>query len=491
MLVVFLSHQWKAFWRSKNRGLSIAAQIFLGLAVLYLLALAILAGIGMELIITKLFPDTDVFYVFNGFILYYFAIDFLMRLQLQELPTLSITPYLHLKITRQKIVTFLNIRSLFSAFNILPLFIFIPFCSTSIAQVYDPFVAFMYVLSIISICLLNNYMAMYIKRLINVNIKIIMIVVAVLAALALLEYFKIFSLTAISNRVFDFISLYPISALTFTIAALSIYILNSNYLRNHLYTEELSTEREKKTSTDYPFLDRYGAAGVLAALELKLILRHKRTRSAVIMSLFFMLYGFVFYKIPHIEQGNLHMVIFAAVFMTGSSISIYGQFMFGWQAAHFDGLMASKLDLKTFLQAKFLLFTAVSSAVTLIISFYAFISWKILFIQLAAYLYNIGIGSVIILFFATRNYRAIDLSKTATFNYQGVSASQFILLIPYLLAPYIFYLPFSWTGHPYWGIACIGISGLAALFCRSLWIRMLLKALNKRRYKIAEGFRAR
>lgn len=491
MITVFLNHQWKAFWRSRNKGVSIAAQIFLGFAILYLLVLSLAVGFGMELIIGKLLPGKDVFYVFNGFILYYFAVDFLMRLQLQELPTLSIVPYLHLNIPRQKIVNFLNIRCLFSAFNILPLFIFIPFCSTAIADVYSPSASVMYIVAIVSLCVFNNYTAMYIKRLTTISVKAIVLVVIMIVGIALLEYFKILSIAGMSNRIFGFLALHPATGFTFVIAAIVMFGVNSLYLRNNMYTEELGTAEVKKISTDYPFLDRFGAVGVLAALELKLIFRHKRSRSAMIMSLFFMLYGFLFYKKPLIDSNEINMMIFASVFMTGSSISIYGQFMFGWQAAHFDGLLANKTNLKDFIKAKFLLFTATSTIVTLLISFYGLISWKILFIQIAAYLYNIGIGTVIVLFFATRNTKAIDLSKGSTFNYQGVSAAQFILLIPYFLVPYLFYLPFSITGHAYWGVACMALAGLGGVLARGYCISFLLKALNKRRYKIAEGFRER
>ena len=294
-----------------------------------------------------------------------------------------------------------------------------------------------------------------------------------------------------SNRIFGFLALHPVTGFAFAIAAIAMFAVNSLYLRNNMYTEELGTPGVTKISTDYPFLDRFGAVGVLVALELKLIFRHKRSRSAMIMSLFFMLYGFLFYKKPLIDNDEISMMIFASLFMTGSSISIYGQFMFGWQAAHFDGLLANKTNLKDFIKAKFLLFTATATIVTLLISFYGLISWKILFIQVAAYLYNIGIGTVIVLFFATRNTKAIDLSKGSTFNYQGVSAAQFILLIPYFLVPYIFYLPFSIAGHAYRGVACIALAGLGGVFARGYCISYLLKSLNKRRYKIAEGFRER
>lgn len=489
MLAIFLSHQWKAFWRSRNKGGSIAAQIFLGLAILYLLGLSIAIGLGMELIIGKIFPEKDIFYVFNGLILYYFSVDFIMRMQLQELPTLSIVPYLHLKIPKYKIVSFLNIRSLFSAFNLLPLFIFIPFCCTAISNVYGSFVAVMYIITIVSLSIFNNYAVMYIKRLTTVSGKTIVIVISIIALLSSLEYFKVLSITTASNIIFDFLSLHPLIGLIFSIAAIVVYNLNTNYLRRNMYIEELSSGNAAKVSTDYPLLDRFGATGILAALELKLILRHKRTRSLMVMSLFFMLYGFLFYKKEFIDTDKINLLLFAAVFMTGSSITMYGQFMFGWQASHFDGLMVNKTNLKHFIAAKLLLFTLVSTMVLFITSLYGLINLKILFIQLAAYLYNIGIGVIIVLYFATWNSKAIDLSKRSTFNYQGVSASQFILTIPYFLAPYLFYLPFSYLGHPYWGIASLGIAGLTGLFTRKYWITFLVVALNKRRHQIAEGFR--
>ncbi|MFA4867268.1 MAG: DUF5687 family protein [Pedobacter sp.] len=491
MLAVFLGHQWKAFWRSRNKGSSIAANIFIGLAILYLLVLAIGIGVGMEMIIEKVFPGKDTIFVFNGFILYYFAVDFIMRMQLQELPTLSVAPYLHLKISRDKLVNFLNIRSSFTAFNILPLFIFIPFCCTAIAAIHSVFAAFMYVVTILSICIFNNYVVMYVKRLTTLSIKAILLVVLAISVVAAMEYFKIFSISAVSNAVFGFIALYPISGFTFTIAAILVLMLNKAYLKRNMYLEELNTAEVKKMSTDYPFLDRFGSVGVLTALELKLILRHKRTRTMVFMTLFFLFYGLIFYRQDLIDQDRINTIIFAAVFMTGTSISMYGQFMFGWQAAHFDGLMANKINLKDFITSKLLFFTAISSIVMLITCLYGLISWKILYIQLATYLYNIGIGTIIILYFATRNSKAIDLNKRGTFNNQGVGASQFIMVIPYFVLPYVFYLPFSYYGHPYWGISCLGLAGIIFLSTRNFWITFLVKELNKRKYKIGEGFRER
>ena len=72
MLSTFLNHQWKEFWRSRNKAGSIVAQVLLGFFILYFLAMAIVVGFGMELFIGKIFPGQNTITVFNAFILYYF-----------------------------------------------------------------------------------------------------------------------------------------------------------------------------------------------------------------------------------------------------------------------------------------------------------------------------------------------------------------------------------------------------------------------------------
>ena len=489
MLLTFLHHQWIGFWRSRGKGGSIAVQIVMGLLILYLLLCAIAIGFFMGQFIPKLFPGKNVIEVFNGFILYYFALEFLMRLQIQELPTLAIVPYLHLNISKSKLVNFLNFRALFSAFNIIPIFVFFPFCIMHVGGTYGALVAIMYMISILSLSIFNNYLALYVKRRSTANLTFVIIGLVFIIGLGLLEYFKIFSIAAVSNIVFKQVSTLPFIALAFPILAATIYQINAKYLKSNLYIEELSVGQEKKTSTDYPFLDRFGAVGTLAALEIKLILRNKRSKSTVSKGFLFLFYGFLLYRKETLVNDDFGLILFAAVFMTGNMILLYGQFMFGWQSAEFDGILANKLSVKNFIKAKFLLFTISSTVLVILISFYGFISWKLIVVQFAAYLYSIGIGSVLVLYFATRNYKHIDLSKGSSFNWQGVGASTMIMGLPVFLLPFVIYFPFRYLGNPYWGLAALAIFGLAGCLTRSFWVDFLVSEFNKRKYKIAEGFR--
>jgi hypothetical protein len=491
MLKTFLTHQWTGFWRSSGKGSNIAVQIVMGLLVLYLIVCALGAGFFMHKLISAIFPSRNVFEVFNGLILYYFALEFLSRLQMQELPTLAIVPYLHLNIPKSKLVNFLNIRAMFSVFNILPVFVFFPFCIMNIGGTYGAFTAVMYLVAILSLALFNNYLALYVKRLSISNGRFVVAGIALLLTLALLEYFKIFSISAISNVVFRNITLRPFLAFLFPALALLIFILNARYLRRNLYVEELSAGEEKKSSTDYPFLDRFGDVGTLAALEIKLILRNKRSKSTVSKGFLFIFYGFIFYTMDAIEKANFGMMLFAAVFMTGNMVLLYGQFMFGWQSAEFDGMLTNKISIPNFFKAKLLLFNLSSTVLTIVVSLYGFISWKILLVQFTAYFYSIGIAPIVVLYLATRNYKHIDLSKGSSFNWQGVGATSMIMSLPIFLIPFVFYLPVKHFADPYWGLAVLAIVSLACLFTQRFWIDFLVKEFNKRKYRIAEGFRER
>ncbi len=113
--------------------------------------------------------------MFVGFVIYYFMADFLTRIQLQELPTLSIVPYLHLNISRRKIILFLNIRGMFSVFNIAPLFLFLPFITTKIAADYGSKAMWMMILVLISLIVINNYLVLYLKRKLFSNVFFLLV----------------------------------------------------------------------------------------------------------------------------------------------------------------------------------------------------------------------------------------------------------------------------------------------------------------------------
>jgi hypothetical protein len=104
-------------------------------------------------------------------------------------------------------------------------------------------------------------------------------------------------------------------------------------------------------------------------------------------------------------------------------------------------------------------------------------------------IWNLGVNTVLVLFFANQNYKRIDLSKGSAFNWEGVGASQWIMSLPLLITPFLVYLPFSYMDYPDAGIAFIGITGLLFIISREFWLNLLIKQFQNKRFTIAEGFR--
>jgi hypothetical protein len=447
-------------------------------------------GLFLNKLLEKIFPKDDIVVSFCGIILVYYLIDLFTRLQLQELPTLRVQPYLQLPVKRNSLVRYLAFTALLSVFNLWPFVLFVPFIIKIVATDSGGMVALAFIVSLAGLTVFNNYLALYLKRKANLNGWIFLITAAVIILIGLSDFlWHLISIRKFSYLFFGNLVTHPALALAPLLLGTIMYYLNFAYLKDNLYLEELGSRRaaKYKSSTEYPFLNRFGSVGDLAANEFKLVFRNKRSRSAFIMGLFIMFYGLIFYTNPQMNGESYK--VFVSMFMTGIFIINYGQFMFSWQASHFDGLLVSKVKFADFLKAKYLLFTIISTFFLLLTTPYAYFGWKTLLIEVIMYLWNIGVNTTLVLFFANRNYKRIDLSKGAAFNWEGVGGNQWILSLPLLIAPYVIYGPFALLHHADIGLIILAVTGLVFIFTRSFWIKKLEADFYNKRYTIAEGFR--
>lgn len=464
-------------------------QIFIGFIVLYLAAVAIFLGFSLHKILSGFFPGKDVIYIFVGFILYYFSFDIIMRFLMQDLPTLAVQPYLTQNIRRNKLVQFLNLRSLFSIFNLLPLLLFLPFITITIGGKYGSGISLALVITIFSIIFFNNFLVLFIKRKTILSqwwlIGFFIIILLAISA----DYFQIFSFRNASADLFSSIIRTPGLCFIFIVLAIGAWYNNSIFLRKNFYLENLEKSSGEKKSTDYNWLQRFGAYGDLIAIDIKLILRNKRPRTLLLLSIIFLFYGYIFFKPEYFEKGSLGILLIGSIFITGMFMTSYGQFLFAWQSSHFDGLMSNNISIKTYIKSKIILLISFSTISFLLSLLYGFISWELIPILISSWLFNIGIHAVLTSFIATRNYKGLDLSKGATFNYQGTGAAQWLYSFIILIVGVIIYLPFALLINKWVGIAAIGILGLVSLMMQDWWIDKLAAEFKKYKYKMLEGFR--
>jgi hypothetical protein len=235
-------------------------------------------------------------------------------------------------------------------------------------------------------------------------------------------------------------------------------------------------------------LNRYGGVGEMIALDLKLIFRNKRPRSLVILSVIILLYGFIFYP-RYIASGSDSMLFMFALIINGIFIGNYGQFLFAWQSSHFDGMMSFNLNMEQYIRAKFALFLTVGTLQFLVMCLYGLMSWRLLPIQSAAFLYSIGVNSFVTIYAATFNYKYLDLRRSASFNFQGIGAAQWLQSLLIMFAPaLLFYVLNRFFG--FWiATACISFIGMTGLALNGMIISWLAGEFNLRKHKILEGFR--
>jgi hypothetical protein len=175
--------------------------------------------------------------------------------------------------------------------------------------------------------------------------------------------------------------------------------------------------------------------------------------------------------------------------MTGGMMLNYANYAFGYESCYFDGLLTKNIDFNQYILVKFYIAVLISTLCFILTIPYVFYGFKILLINAAMYLYNIGVLSFVLLYFATFNKKRIDLSRGGAFNYQGFGAMNWLALIPTFILPLLVYLPFRMSGHPNTGIAFTGFLGIIGLFFTRFLIRQITKSFFRRKYIMAASFR--
>ena len=337
----------------------------------------------------------------------------------------------------------------------------------------------------------NHFLGIYIKKKLNDYPNLIVGLAGLIILLWALEYFGILAFTDVSAAFFGGFMDNPILALAlFGLAAL-LYWLNFRYLASNTYPEELVTEKASKAkgSADFGFLRRFGKTGQLIALELRLILRHKRPRNTLVLSSILLLYGLIFYTDQDLNDMPGFFIL-AGILITGAFFINHGQFLLSWQSGHFDAILTKGISLEEYLTSKYWLLVASCTIAYIVSIAYVFFGWDIVAINFATFLFNVGINVPIVMRLAMFSPKKIDLTRGAAFNWEGVGAAQWLMGFPVMLLPYVIYVPLSLAGYSTYGFIAMGAAGAIGLLFHRQVLKSLTKAFTNKRHRIAGGFRA-
>ena len=490
LIFQLIKHEWQKSYRARGFYKNLAVNIMLGFFALYMAAVLLLIGFSLNEILEKANNVLNPMELFNGATLYLILIGLTIRFFMQQLNTFNLPPYQVLPIKRSALINFLLLKPLASPVNYFLLLTIIPFAIKSVIGYYSVHVAFRFVVSFIFIIWFDSQMAAFLKRKFGSGLWSFILVICVLAGIAALEYFNVFSLFSISKALFNFIILKPFGLIFPLLAAFSAYLLNRWFFSLNYYPEKFNQKiRNSKTSvTDITFLNRFGIIGELITLEIKLILRHKRTKSLLYMSVFFLFYGFLFYT-NHLYKNNDGMLFFVAMFITGFPMITYGQWVISWDSSHFDSLMTRNIPIRTYLNANYYFMVTLSVICFVITTFYFYFGIKIVYLHLAAFIYNIGVNVFLLLYGAIYKTKRIDLSKSSSMNYQGMTYKNYLIIFPVMFLPMLIVYILSVFISLKVALLILTIIGLGGIIFHNKLITICLNTFNRRKYKLTEGFR--
>jgi hypothetical protein len=483
MYRTFFKHQWKYFWRSRGFEKNIVIQIVSILLGLYFLCGAFIIGISLQSILKQQYGSQNIIPAFYKITLFYFYFDIIIRFLWQQPPTFIIQPYLVKNIKRKKLITFLNIRSLFIILNIIPFLLFVPFITGVIFKLKGNIIGLALVIILTTICIGNHFWILFIKRRTNNHVWIIGFVL-ISFLFYILNYFKIVSTRFLPEIIYArLFSLIPV------IYCMAGFYCNNKLLQNYFYFENTTISAGQQIFVKNKLLQKISANNVFFDLDIKLILRNRRPRAILMLSFLFIFYGLLVFKKSGIENEDLGLPLLSSSLIIVFFSIHYSQFIFSWQSSYFDKLLTCKINLKDYIKSKFRLIIILCSIYFLLASFYILIDWRLIFILLAAYLYCIGVLPVIAIYLGTYNYKSLDISTSYSFNYQGTGTAQWIYTFIFLLIGIIIYVPLHFYYSPWYGIAGVGFIGFINLLLQNWWIGLLINRFQKNKYKILEGFR--
>ncbi|WP_159517636.1 DUF5687 family protein [Sunxiuqinia indica] len=479
---------WREVIRSSAFGKSLATSIMLGFLALYFSANFLILGFFIPNIIGEEFPGANPVSIFNSYLLVYFAFDLLFRQILQNLPTISFKPFIILNVKRSRIARYLLLRSVIHFFNVLPFFLLIPVTFSLVAANYPPASTFAWFVGILLIIFTNHFLTTYLKWWINESGYGFYIFIGLFVSLYAINFFGVADLTGMFGHFFDSILVNPLLALALLIPLIAFIALNFNYLKKNLYLNLVAKKQKDNTVRDFSWMNRLGDYGKFISLEVRMIWRNKRPRSQFMMTVLFLFYGLLIYK----DSGNgipdFIFILGGLLMVSMFSISL-GQFFPAWHSGYFSMLMTQNFKMKQFLQSFYYMNVVVSFVYYLLTLPYVLLDSRIIYYHSAMLLYHIGINMNLIFLFGKNSKRALDLSGSSMFNYQGMGASQWLISFPLILGPVIIYVLSKLVLGANGALILLGGLGIVGILAQAQLFNYFTRAYLKQKHRLIKDYK--
>lgn len=449
-------------------------------------------GTSFALMFSEGIPNREPYHVMSAAgLIFVLIIDFLLRFPFQTTPTQEVKPYLLLPVKRNRLIDFLLIRSGLSGFNLIWLFMFVPFAIITVTKYYGFLGAFSYCLGIWLLIIINNYWYLFCKTLIDEHLVWIVLPITVYGTLIAgifipdespLFYFLMdLADRFITNNV-------PTYLMTVGVIAL-IWLANRKLMSSLIYAELAKTKDTKVESlSEFGFFEKYGEVGEYMRLEVKMMLRNKRCKGSLRMVGLCIVMFSALLSFTEAYDGAIMNTFILLYAFSAFGMVILSQIM-GFEGNYLDGLMSRKESIMNLFKAKYYIYS-LGTVIPLLLLIPAFIMEKLTFLQAISWLF-FTTGPIYFGFFqlAVYNKQTVPLNEKITGRQSSGNGLQMIVNLGVFIVPLLLYRTLCTFLGDVTAQICFLMIGIGFTATSELWMRNVYQRFMKRRYVNMEGFR--
>jgi hypothetical protein len=301
------------------------------------------------------------------------------------------------------------------------------------------------------------------------------------------DFTDVFSLSVLSGSLFGAVIQTPATVLLFVATAAGMYALNYRFLLSHAYPEEYSKRAATaNNAVGLQFANRFGTIGRMIAVEIKLIIRNKRTRNMMIFAPVFIVLYSGMNTTQHLGAGGLSVL---EIILSSGIMFFYAQMPF--DGCYFDGILTRNHSIAQYIRFKYFLYL-LFCVLSLILCIPSMVIYPAnIHVVLSSFLYNIGVNLFIFLYSIGYGRESIALTKGSAMNWQGVKAYQYVMMLLVLFVPMILAIGSNSIFDQYGADCVLGGMGLLGILFTKPLLNVCTRHVVRQKYAMAEGFRQR
>lgn len=476
----------KAFFRSPLFATNLVLAIVVGVYAFMFAFFLLLFGFATY----PIFEDEGLipFEAINRYLIYFFGADLMLRYMFQKFNSNNIRTLLLTNIPKSKIVKSILIRSVFSVYNIFGLLYLIPMLGMLFFKLEFSIPLLIWSLSVILLLYFNNYLNLLLNKIDAFFYGVFGIAIAI----GIAQYYSFINITDYTFYFYNAFYEYPFLIIGLIIVLTTmVYMAYKNYISNLYLDKGLEVKQNEVQNINLSWLDKYGTTGTFLKLDIKMLLRNKRAKSAMLMSFAFVFYGLLFFTNISEIYNNPVMQMFASIFVTGGFIFNFGNYIPSWDSSYYPFMMTQKITYNDYLKSKWWLMVISTVLCCFLSLFYLAFGLNIYLMILSGAIFNIGVNTHLVMLSGAYVKTPIDLTtnKNLMGDKNAFNIKSFLLALPKMLLPMFLYGIGVFIKDETLGYIFVIIAGIIGFACRNYIFKQIEKVYKKEKYSTLAAYK--